>query len=31
MSIKNIDIQNITRKEKSDLIDTKIIEFEENM
>ena len=29
-SIRNVDIQNITRKEKSDLIDEKLLEFEEN-
>ena len=31
MSIRNIDIQNISRKEKQDLIDQKVYEFEENM
>jgi len=31
MSIRNVDIQNISRKEKQDLIDQKVYEFEENM
>ena len=30
-SIRNVDIQNISRKEKQDLIDQKVVEFEENM
>ena len=31
MSIRNVDISLITRKEKQDLIDQKVIEFETNM
>ena len=31
MSIRNVDISLITRKEKQDLIDEKVIEFESNM
>jgi len=30
MSIRNVDLGNITRKGKGDLIDSKIIEFEDN-
>jgi len=31
MSIRNVDIASISRKEKQDLIDSKVYEFEENM